>query len=848
MLAFFDYMGSRFKIALTTVLVLLVPGVAYGLTPTTLNLSQDLVANGIAAQNMVPNSPTLDSRSLFQAGVNYANQHHIPTVTADRGNYYFLTQNSPYQHVFLNAITNVTVDLQYSDLYFAHGNIMGLDLANCVNVTLKNFTADYLQLPFTQVMVTGVNATTRTVNFAQSGAYPLPSFFNSLTVPSGVVNDGYYAFAFRNGVQLRGTGRMAFTGPLNDSSVQITDTSPWSQSAEIADIQPGDTLVIIWRAGVGTIFASGCTGLTVQNVSIYASGFIGILTSFGSAITVDHVQVMPRPGTNRLISTNADGIHLGDAGANNVISNNTVWRGCDDAIAIDGQWYAIVNAPNNGANVQVARHNTAPLAIGVSFDFINITNATVVGTASIIAESPPPNQQAGTDGELITLTLDHAINGLQQNFGVAASDPALRGSGTVISGNLVKQETFARGIYPAGVSNVTITDNLVESTNQSNILVEQDEGLTYNYKTGPSSGITIKNNILDHALGYGMPSNGLLSEGGAINVEAFDQNFAWVSTTPFSNIAITGNFVSNSARSGIRMENVAGGQITGNTLLNNGLQPTDYLWYLPCCESLAQVEAEFAQPVVVLSSSAVNNANNTTTGQYVMHESSADRAVNRLAPGSVAVAIGQNLGATTALASSSNLPTSLGGVTVMVKDSLGVSRLAGLYYSSPTQIFYVVPAGTAAGVATVTVGNIASATLIAPVAPGLFAADGSGQGVAAALAVRTSANSAQVLVPVFECGLSTGCASIPMDLGLSTDVLTVQFFATGIRGFSSLSNVVAEIGGVPAAVASAGPVSGFDGLDQVTLIVPPSLAGMGNVGVVLTVDGITANVTSVNIK
>jgi hypothetical protein len=64
----------------------------------------------------------------------------------------------------------------------------------------------------------------------------------------------------------------------------------------------GDTLVIHWRAGVGTIFAADCTGLTVQNVSVYASSFIGVFTTKGF-IKIDHVQVIPRSGTDRLIAT-----------------------------------------------------------------------------------------------------------------------------------------------------------------------------------------------------------------------------------------------------------------------------------------------------------------------------------------------------------------------------------------------------------------------------------------------------------------------------------------------------------------------------------------------------------------
>ena len=823
-------------------------GSAFAQTPAVLNLSHDLVANGIAAQNMTPDLPGLDSRPLFQAGVNYASANHIPTVTADRGKYYFLSQNSPYQHVFLNKIANVAVDLQYSDLYFAHGNIVAIQASGGSNLTLKNFTVDYLQLPFTQLTVTGVNAATKTVSFKQSGSYPLPPAFNSVTVPATVYNiDGYFLFCFRNGKQLRTTGRMEATAPFSDSSIVISSTGPGTETADVATIQPGDTLVLTFRAGLSSIDVNTTTGFTLQNVSIYASGFIGVGAYLSSATTIDHVQVIPRPGTDRLIATNADGIHLSQAGANNRITNNTVRRGCDDGIAIDGQWYAIVAAPNSGASVQVKRNVVPPLALGASFDFINITNGTVAGTANILAEDPLPSQQTGASGELITLTLDHVINGLQPNFGVTPADPALRGSGTLISGNLVQEENFVRGIYPAGVKNVTVSDNMTESTNGPGILVEQDEALAYGYKTGPSSGIVIKNNIVDNALAWGAASGGVVFAGGAINVVAYDQNFQWVSASPLSNISITGNFVTNTIRTGVRMENVTGGQITGNTILNYATAPTDFVYYVPvCCESQAQVEADFTQPVVVAVSTSVTNANNTTSGSWVVNASDADAGF-RLAPESIAFAYGSNGASATTPASGSTLPTTLGGLSVTVKDSAGVSRPAGLYYVSPIQINYLVPAGTAPGVATVTVGKTPSAALIAAVGPGLFSADSSGKGVAAAFAIRGAADGSQVPVAVVQCG-SGGCASVPMDLGPSNATLVVELYGTGIRGRSSLSNVAAQIGGAPATVIYAGATPEWAGVDQVNVIVPRSLAGAGEVPVVLTVDGFTANVLTINIK
>jgi uncharacterized protein (TIGR03437 family) len=87
-----------------------------------------------------------------------------------------------------------------------------------------------------------------------------------------------------------------------------------------------------------------------------------------------------------------------------------------------------------------------------------------------------------------------------------------------------------------------------------------------------------------------------------------------------------------------------------------------------------------------------------------------------------------------------------------------------------------------------------------------------------------------------------------MPLGAATDILVVEFYGTGIAGRSSLSNVTAQIGGVNATVAYAGAQSQYPGLDQVNVYVPRALAGAGEVPVVLTVDGVTANVVTISVQ
>jgi uncharacterized protein (TIGR03437 family) len=173
-------------------------------------------------------------------------------------------------------------------------------------------------------------------------------------------------------------------------------------------------------------------------------------------------------------------------------------------------------------------------------------------------------------------------------------------------------------------------------------------------------------------------------------------------------------------------------------------------------------------------------------------------------------------------------------------------------YVSPSQINFVVPEGTAAGTATFTItGGAAAITTTGPVqevAPTLFSMSGNGKGVPAASAIQIqSANSqVQTLVPVFQCEAS-GCAATPISLTASASTYLV-LYGTGIRNRSSLSNVTATINGVSVPVLYAGPQPSFEGLDQVNLALPLSLSGSGEANIVLTADGQTANVVTIDIQ
>jgi uncharacterized protein (TIGR03437 family) len=136
---------------------------------------------------------------------------------------------------------------------------------------------------------------------------------------------------------------------------------------------------------------------------------------------------------------------------------------------------------------------------------------------------------------------------------------------------------------------------------------------------------------------------------------------------------------------------------------------------------------------------------------------------------------------------------------------------------------------------------------IQSVAPTLFSMSGDGRGVAAANAIQVSTANPQVqsAVPVFQCADSV-CNTTPIALRSNTTVYLI-LYGTGIRGRGSLANVTANINGIDLPVLYAGPQLTYEGLDQVNLALPLSLSGSGQVNVVLTVNGQTANVVTVDI-
>ncbi len=226
-------------------------------------------------------------------------------------------------------------------------------------------------------------------------------------------------------------------------------------------------------------------------------------------------------------------------------------------------------------------------------------------------------------------------------------------------------------------------------------------------------------------------------------------------------------------------------------------------------------------------------------------------AVQGLAPGMLGIVrsatplapSGQIAGSASEAAHRPSLPVELNGVTVSIN---GAS--AGLYFVSAGQINFVVPPGLAATTGTNTYpvvinnnGTTIRATIqILPAQPDIFTeVNGFGSNRASALNVTNplSAGSPEPFTVTTTYVDGSGATV--------TAATILRFFLTGVRRVTDKAQITVRIGTTDLTGAAIVMVSPTDlpGTDQIDVTLPATLAGAGDVPVIITVvkDGVTTS-------
>jgi len=115
---------------------------------------------------------------------------------------------------------------------------------------------------------------------------------------------------------------------------------------------------------------------------------------------------------------------------------------------------------------------------------------------------------------------------------------------------------------------------------------------------------------------------------------------------------------------------------------------------------------------------------------------------------------------------------------------------------------------------------------VVQLAPAIFTANGRGQGVAAATAVRILADGSQQPVAVFNCTAAGQCTAVPIDLTSGRSIY-LSLYGTGFRGAPQFGGgqplAKCQAGGTDATVQFAGAQPTIPGLDQINILLPVTL-------------------------
>jgi len=571
-----------------------------------INMSHDLVSLGIASQNATPNKPTLDSRPLIQAAINYVYSHSVQTLTIDPGAYYMLSQSQSNAVLIIGGLSNLTVDFAGSTLYFQGPMISaGIQIYECTNVTLTNFSTDFITPPYTHVKVTAIDTVSRILTYTTLPGWPDPSSLNSAVSPYGDVVQ-YWGAIFRNGSILAGTSRTGISRPISNSQLIINDPAPWTQSATLATLEPGDTVVVTARAGGSPLLVWQSDTITLSNINVYGSPQFAVDIYASKNSIADHVSVKPRPGTG-LIGSNADGIHFSTVGPNDHLRNCYVKGTLDDALIMDSQYAATVSTQPGTQEITVVRTGFYRFANGTAVNFIDPVSTLEIAGATIVSQNPADSNSPVYNGT-VDITFDKALPSNIVGMGMVPATADLRGNGSTIEDNVAEDIYAGRGIWITGVEGVTVQRNVIRRTSNAGIIASQD---TEAYPGPPAHDDVIQDNAVEGALGPESNSTGAQTGLAAIQVVSTNnQSFSFATASSNTDITIQNNYIADSGRSGIWLGELNGGTATNNLIARWYQQPNLPVWGIPG-QFLTQVDADLSSAIVTHYDTGVTTTGNT---------------------------------------------------------------------------------------------------------------------------------------------------------------------------------------------------------------------------------------------
>lgn len=512
-------------------------------------------------------------------------QTHAATLNIPQGTYTFndpsiLTFNGG-GHIQLTNLTDLTINGNGSTFVF-HYVRNGFDFYNCQRVLLENLTVVWdfdIAVPGTVQSLNGSNV------IVVNSAYPITA-----STPVDAVTE-------------YDTTNMKWQMNAQEvySPANVTLVAPQTLSSPDFSMFPvGDTVAVrnyVYAARGFEFSFNNNADLTFDNITVEncpGMAFVGYGADHG--FKFDSCVIQRRDTAHDLISTGADGIHIGMSHGDTIIQNCEFSYLGDDAVNVHGIWMTVASKTNNTtAKLATIVYDPTYVKAGDSFQFLSKANLTVLGQATVASVSYNATAQQYTLTFTGTLPSSLPAGSYVANLG--------RSSNRVTVTNNYFHDHRARGILVQS-QEVSITNNHVENVMGGAIQLTSDIA-DWNEGYGCAN-VVVTGNLCDGCnYGYWGGFNNLPGVCmGVINL--FSQTPLGLNPTyVHHNITISNNTVNNTPNISFFIGSAQGVSLTNNVIQN-------------CPASASQgIYVSRASQVAITGNQAINCALTPGKGVYV---------------------------------------------------------------------------------------------------------------------------------------------------------------------------------------------------------------------------------------
>ena len=274
-------------------------------------------------------------------------------------------------HLNFKDLTNIVIVASGVEMICTE-TTRAVKFENCRNVRFTGMTIDYDPLPFTEGRITALAPDKSRVEFEIIAGYPDNKLEQRIEIYDPATRELRREMTgWAEGFEALGNHRYRIAKPKGYRYRQEWDTE-----------EVGDVLVTNQRSTAGTgdhaIVAAGCSGLRLEEVTLYAAPCFGFLEHRCDGSTYYRCKIGRRPlaedlvkrGFPRLRSLNADAFHSIEAVKGPAIIECAAQFQGDDCVNIHGTYYLVTASHENQLRVLVPAAGHLAIEPGDAVEFL----------------------------------------------------------------------------------------------------------------------------------------------------------------------------------------------------------------------------------------------------------------------------------------------------------------------------------------------------------------------------------------------------------------------------------------------------------------------------------------------